>query len=177
MKGTPVLAGGFHVGVGGFCVVKLGEIPGNPVTGPITTKPGTPVPEQNTGFTIPPDQPGRRVLREQGHLVDRDCIQFYQPVRLGNVFDYEMCSRDSQDSRGRQAQYFFNYPTPYGIKTALSSDIHSRTSIRDRNGLISPSGFGGEHKKGTILSTTEIILVIRGENPKPVKLRCISFSL
>jgi hypothetical protein len=64
-----------------------------------------------------------------------------------------------------------NYPLPYVIKTALPSDMRSRLSIRGLNGFIFPSGSGGEHKKGTNLSTTEIIPAICGENPKTVKLR------
>ena len=39
----------------------------------------------------PADQPSRRIPGEQGHLVDCDCIQFYQPLGLGNIFTNKMC--------------------------------------------------------------------------------------
>jgi len=74
-------------------------------------------------------------------------------------------------------QYFSQFSHPLWDKNTLPLYIRSRPIIRGRNGLIFPSGSGGEHKNGTILSTTEIIPAICGENHKPVKLRGVIFSL
>ena len=43
-----------------------------------------------SGNFSPADQPARRILREQGHLVDRDCIQLHQPPGLGNLLFNEV---------------------------------------------------------------------------------------
>ena len=74
-------------------------------------------------------------------------------------------------------QYFSQLSYPLWDKTVLPSDIRSRPPIRGRIEIIFLSESGGEHKNKTILSTTEIIPVICGENPKPVKLRGVIFSL
>lgn len=48
--------------------------------------PGTPIPEQTPSSRPPADHPSRPLPREQGHLVNRDCIQFCQPLGLGDIF-------------------------------------------------------------------------------------------
>ena len=70
-----------------------------------------------------------------------------------------------------------NYPTPYGTKPPCPQTYGLAPQSGAEKELIFPSGSVGEHKNGTILSTTEIIPAICGENQKPVKLRGVIFSL
>jgi len=62
-----------------------------------------------------------------------------------------------------------------GCKTTLLTYPQSDPLIQGRNGLVFPSGSSGEHKNGTVLSTTEISSIICGKNLQPGKLRGVIF--
>jgi hypothetical protein len=106
-----------------------------------------------------------------------------QKILARNAIDYLplVATLASRSGKRRtvivRAQYFSKLSHPLWDKTALPLNIWFYPSIRGRNGHVFPSGSGCEHKNGTILSTTEIIPAICGENPKPEILKGVIISL